>query len=230
MNQKLKKILVLFALFVLPSIAFYLLIYSGKHKVNRLHFYGPKEVTVIEKRGSIIYDTIYHSIPYFQSQTLDNVPFSTKTLEGKVYLAHFIDMSQLTDIPKEVTYIASEILPTYQRLEFVTFLENANDSTKIVSPADKTKKLKDANNRWHYVSLDAYSSEYLKTEGYFKPNPTDTITYDPGSIALIDMEGRIRGYYNPVFSSDISNLKKELSLLYKEYELAFKTHKFIEFN
>ena len=30
--------------------------------------------------------------------------------------------------------------------------------------------------------------------------------------------------------AEISNVKKEIILLYKEYELAYKTHRFIQFN
>lgn len=230
MSSKSKKIFVLIALFILPAFFFYLLVYTGKHKVNRLQFYGPKEVVKIEKRGSAIFDTTYHSIPFFQAQTLDNIPFSAKTLEGKIYLAHFIDMASLKDIPKEVTYIASEILTKYPSLLFVTYLENASNDLKLELPSARTKKLEGTDTRWFYVKVDSTTSTYLKMEGYFKTSPTDTAEYDPSSIALIDMEGRIRGYYNPAFSSDISNLKKEISLLYKEYELAFKTHKYIEFN
>lgn len=230
MSQKTKKILVLVALFILPAFFFYLLVYTGKHKVNRLHFYGPKEIVQVEKRGSIIYDTTYHSIPFFQAQTLDNIPFTAKTLEGKIYLAHFLDMANLKDIPKEITYIASEILPTFPSILFVSYLENTTNDLNLQAPSERTKKLDGTDNRWSYVKVDSTTAQYLKLEGYFKPSPTDTVEYDPASIVLVDMEGRIRGYYNPAFSSDISNLKKEISLLYKEYELAFKTHKYIEFN
>lgn len=231
MSQKTKKILVLVALFILPAFFFYLLVYTGVHKVNRLHFYGPKTISQIEKRGSVIQDTSYHSIPQFQAKNVDNIPFSSKTMEGKIYLAHFLDMSQLKEIPKEVTFIAAEILPMYPSIQIVTFLENMPDSGLVLSkPSEKTEKLNGADSRWNYIIVDENTASFLKNEGYFKKDPNDSISFDPSSMVLTDMEGHLRGYYNPVMNAEISNLKKELSLLYKEYELAFKTHKYIEFN
>lgn len=229
MNAKLKKTFVLFALFVLPALLFYLLVYAGVHKVNRLAFYGPKQIIETKKRGAVVADTIYHSIPPFTAQTTQSIPFSDKSLEGKVYLAHFLDMSQLNDIPKEITYVATQILPTYPSIQFITYLYNFNPNTSLTSPSEKTEKLANDQKRWIYVSLSDSTAQFLQKEGYFKSDEKQAVQ-DPSSLALVDMEGHIRGYYNPILQSDISNLKKEISLLYKEYELAFKTHKYIEFN
>ncbi|MGQ3012419.1 MAG: hypothetical protein ACT6QS_01820 [Flavobacteriales bacterium] len=230
MGQKVKKIAVLFTLFILPALLFYLMVYTGVHKVNRLHFYGPRTVTETQRRGATVYDTTYHSIPAFAAADINGVPFSSKTVEGKIYLAHFIDMSQLQDIPKEVTYLAAETLPLYPSVEFVSFLEKMPAGLKIDLPSVKTSKLSNCDVRWHYVNTTDSLATYLKKEGYFKKDPQDTLNTDPGSVVLVDMEGHIRGYYNPVLQSDASNLKKEISMLYKEYELAFKTHKYIDFN
>lgn len=229
MGQKFKKVAVLFALFVLPALLFYLMVYTGVHKVNRLHFYGPRTITEIQRRGATVYDTSYHSIPAFAAKDVNGVPFSSKSIQGKIYLAHFLDMSQLNDIPKEVTFMATETLPLYKSIEFVSFLEKAPAGLKLELPSARTAKLSGCDTRWHYVSLSDSLAHYLKTEGYFKKDPADSLSIDPGSVALIDMEAHIRGYYNPVMQSDGSNLKKEISMLYKEYELAFKTHKYIDF-
>jgi len=230
MGQKVKKIAVLFTLFILPALLFYLMVYTGVHKVNRLHFYGPRTITETQRRGTTVYDTTYHSIPAFAAKDLNGVPFTSKSVQGKIYLAHFIDMSQLQDIPKEVTYLAAETLPLYQSVEFVSFLEKMPAGLRIEAPSAKTSKLNNCDVRWHYVNVNDSLSSYLKNEGYFKKDPQDTLNADPGSVVLVDMEGHIRGYYNPVLQSDASNLKKEISMLYKEYELAFKTHKYIDFN
>jgi len=232
-KKKSTKAFVLLVLFVLPAAIFYFLIYAGVHKVNRLHFYGPKTVTYKTVRGAQVADTTYHEIPPFSlidvSRT-DSVPFPSKNLEGHLYLAHFLDRSYLNDIPKEITYAASEILPEFPELRWVTLWEHA-DSAKIdyTQPGERTSKLKNADHQWIELRGNDSLVQYLRTEGYFKPDPASREKFDPSSVVLVDKEGRIRSYFNPVMQAEISNIKKEIVLLYKEYELAYKTHRFIEF-
>lgn len=228
------KALVLIVLFIAPAAVFYFLIYAGVHKVNRLKFYGPKTFTVKKIRGSEVADTTYHQIPPF---TLTNIAgtepkgFNSKSLEGKIYLAHFLDRSMLHDIPKEVVYTAYEILPFFQELNFVTFWENSDTANiKYIPPSDRTRKLQGMDHQWIELKGNDSIISRLKTEGYFKADPNSKEVFDPSSIVLVDKEGRIRSYFNPVMQAEITNAKKEILLLYKEYELAYKTHRFIEFN
>ena len=62
MSSKLKKIIYLVAILLLPSL-FYLFLYTGRHNFHRLEFIGPK-VAVLNDEGK--YDTSYHQIPYFE--------------------------------------------------------------------------------------------------------------------------------------------------------------------
>lgn len=233
-KKKFTKAILLLTLFVAPAAVFYFLIYAGVHKVNRLHFYGPKKVTVKTVRGAEVADTTYHEIPPFTLQNIAGAeprPYPSKNLEGGLYMAHFLDRKYLDDIPKEVVYAASEILPEYPQLRWVTFWENS-DSARITytPPSERTRKLKDTDHRWIELTGNDSLIHYLKTEGYFKADPNSSEKFDPSSVMLIDKEGRIRSYFNPVMQADLSNIKKEILLLYKEYELAYRTHRFIEFN
>lgn len=232
-SKKTKKALLLFVLFILPAAIFYFLIYAGVHKVNRLHFYGPKTITYKTVRGAQVADTTYHEIPAFSLRDVsrtDSVPFPSKNLEGKLYLAHFLDRAYLKDIPKEITYAASELLPEFPEVRWVTIWEHADSATiTYTKPADRTRKLEKAGHQWVELTGNDSLVQYLRTEGFFKPDPASAEKFDPSSVVLVDKEGRIRSYFNPVMQAEISNIKKEIILLYKEYELAYKTHRFIEF-
>lgn len=233
-GKKITKAAVLLVLFVLPAAIFYFLIYAGVHKVNRLKFYGPKTVTVKRERGAEVADTSYHTIPPFRLTNIagpEPLPYNSTNLDGRLYLAHFLDRSVLKDIPKEITYAASEILPEFPQLSWVTFWENG-DSSKIeyTLPSERTRKLAGAEHQWIELTGGDSLIRRLKTEGYFKKDTADRQTFDPSMMVLVDKEGHIRSYFNPVMQAEISNIKKEIILLYKEYELAYKTHRFIEFN
>lgn len=225
------KVIVLLALFIAPAAIFYFLIYAGVHKVNRLKFYGPKKVVMKTIKGSEVADTIYHEIPAF---TLFNIAkstsFSSKNLEGKIYLVHFLDRSKMNDIPKEVIYAVTDIIPFFKELTWVTIWENADTADiKYQLPSDRTRLLKDMDHQWIELKGNDSIIDALKTNGYFSRDSAD-MAFDPSSVVLIDKEGRIRSYFNPVMQGEITNVKKEILLLNKEYELAFKTHRFIKFN
>lgn len=232
-SKKITKALLLFGLFIFPAAIFYFLIYAGVHKVNRLHFYGPKTITYKTVRGAQVADTTYHEIPPFSLRDVsrtDSVPFPSKNLEGRLYLAHFLDRTYLNDIPKEIIYAASEILPEFPELRWVTIWEHADTAhIAYTKPGDRTTKLAGVNNQWIELTGNDSLLQYLRTEGYFKKDSASAEKFDPSSVVLIDKEGRIRSYFNPVMQAEISNIKKEIILLYKEYELAYKTHRFIEF-
>lgn len=230
-KKKRTKVFVLLALFIAPAAIFYFLIYAGVHKVNRLKFYGPKKVITKSVRGSMVSDTIYHEIPAFSLLNVSgSEPYSSKNLEGKVYLAHFLDRKIINDIPKEITYAASDILPFFKDVVWVTFWENADTANiSYTKPSDRTRLLSGMDHQWVELKGNDSIISQLKTYGYFGKDPAD-MAFDPSSVVLVDKEGRIRSYFNPVMQGEITNVKKEIVLLYKEYELAFKTHKFIQFN
>jgi hypothetical protein len=233
-TKRFNQAFILLVLFVAPAAVFYFLIYAGVHKVNRLKFYGPKIVELKMVRGSEIADTTYHEIPSFSLYrlTLSGTPkFVSDSLAGKIYLAHFLDRSLMQDIPKEIVYACSEILPAFPELYWVTFWEKAEDYSPVITlPSTRTKKLAGADDHWIELAAPDSLVQKIKSEGYFKVDSAETEKIDPASVALIDKEGRIRSYFNPVKQADISNIKKEILLLYKEYELAYKTHRFIRFN
>lgn len=227
------KVLVLLVLFIAPAAIFYFLIYAGVHKVNRLKFYGPKTVTYKKVRGAEVADTTYHEIPAFKLTNIagsEPMPYNSTNLREKIYLAHFMNRDMMKDMPKEITYAVSEILPEFPDLIWVTFWENADTANITYTlPSERTRKLKGTDNRWIELKGNDSIISRLKTNGYFARDSADA-SFDPSSVVLIDKEGRIRSYFNPVMQGEIANIKKEILLLHKEYELAYKTHRFIQFN
>lgn len=214
----------------MPTAIFYFLVYAGVHKVNRLRIYGPKEIIETTRRGATVYDTTFHTVKAVPLSTLDGNPFSMQQLEGKIYMVHFIDHKLLDDIPKEIVFDVADFLPGFQELIFVSIFENYDSSKVVPKPSERSRKLQNEDQKWLYLKGDSLHLAQLKNEGYFKADPADTLKIDPYSLVLVDRDARVRGYYNPIMLKEINELKKEISMLYKEYELALKGNKYIRFN
>jgi hypothetical protein len=225
-----KKIGILVVLLIMPTAIFYFLVYAGVHKVNRLKIYGPKEIVESSRRGATVYDTVYHSVQPVPLTDLKGRPFNMQNLAGKIYLVHFIDHALLDDIPKEIVFDVADFLPGFKELLMVSIFENYDSAKVIPKPSERSRKLQNEDEKWIYLTGDSAHLFKLKFEGYFKADPQEPVKLDPYSLVLVDRDARVRGYYNPIMLKEINEMKKEISMLYKEYELALKGNKYIRFN
>jgi hypothetical protein len=49
-------------------------------------------------------------------------------------------------------------------------------------------------------------------------------------MVLVDKEGRLRGFYNPLLAKDAKRLKEDIAHLNREYAYNFRTHRFYKFD
>ncbi len=227
-RKKLIKIVVLVSLLILPTVLFYFFIYTGVHKVNRLPFYGPVKMVETKVKGNLVKDTLYFEIPLVDLLRLDSSKFNPIDLEGNIYIAHFLDFSKLDSIPNQVIFSASEILNKHPDIYFVTFIEHYNNEP-LPLPSSFTKSLVGKDTNWLYVIVPDDKLDSIKTHGYFVNDPDMKDPIDPYSMALVDKERRIRGYYNPTYASDIKRANGETEYLKKEYFLNYRTHRFYKY-
>src|ERR1051325_7070936 len=118
----LKKAAILFAILVLPSIA-YLFLRTGKNQYKKLPIYGPKEVAVVAGNGYNPGDTIYHHIADFTFTTQEGKPFGLKDLEGKIFVANFFFTTCQSICPKmtDQLYRVQEKFPAQRDLRLLSF-------------------------------------------------------------------------------------------------------------
>lgn len=222
------KILLLVGLFVLPAALFYIMVYGGYHKVHRLRFYGPHKAVTHTQRGQTVTDTVYFTLPSFSGVDFTGKFYHSDSLLGYVTLIHVLDGRLFRTLPKEIVYFGSEALGTFKELRMLTIFRNQFPAD-FTFPTRLTSRLAGDSLRWHFVAMDSTSCDNLVREGLFATEKADSLAYDPAGIVLVDKEHHIRGYYNPVLQADINNMKKEVQHLYREYELAFKTHRLVRF-
>lgn len=224
-----KKVGLLVALLVLPTLIFYFFVYNGVHHVARLPFYGPRHMVQREYRGKMIMDTLYHEIRPFILLRPDSTPFDGRRLDGKIYVANFLDYSKLDTIPKEVVYVAAEVLDRFPEVYFVTHFEHYQGQT-LPQPSSFTKKLEGKDSSWVYLIGPQNWLDSLRQTGYFVEDPDLKWQKDPFSLVLVDKEKRIRGYYNPILAKDSKRIVEEIEYLKKEYKLDYRTHRYFEYD
>jgi len=228
--NRIQKVLILVGLLFIPSLMFYFFLLTGVHRVSRLPFYGPRTQVEKVERGKQIIDTLYYEVPAFTLPTAyHGDAFSSEELSGSIWIAHVIPGVALNSedftFPTQIVYAAKEVLTALPDAWFISIVTGMERAANWPKPGTYTPTLKPSEHKWVY----AFISDSVWEAGHtFFPaidNPKD-----PQSLVLLDKEGRIRGYYNPLKAGDIKNLVEDLGHLRLEYSLDFKTHRFFDYN
>lgn len=224
-----KKKLVVVALLLLPPLIFYFFVFGGVQYVSRLPFYGPRKIEEKAWHGRTIQDTLYFEIPAFSAMLNDSSQFVSDSLDGRIYLASFVDLALLNDVPKELTYMIFEAFKEHNDLQVITYFFHYEGQT-ISRPKQLSAQFPVDESQWKYIVNAEPSMQTLHDEYYFVHDEDVKVPKDPFSVVLIDKEKRIRGYYNPIMAQDVKQLKEEITHLKKEYGLNYKTHKYFEYD
>jgi hypothetical protein len=229
-----QKALLLVGLLLVPSAMFYFFMVTGVHRVSRLPFYGPVSTIEVMKRGRLREDTVYYEVvlpELFARANGDH--FDNSALLGSIWVGHILPYAALNQgdffFPKEIIYSAKEMLSSLPEGYFVTFIQGDTailNAETFVWPSSFSSSLIPHSEHWVYAWGSAVD-DLLGMGGFF---PTGTEGKDPQSLVLVDKEGRIRGFYNPIKAGDVKNLSEDLLHLRQEYTLDYKTHRFSNFN
>jgi protein SCO1 len=223
------KFLVLSALLILPTIIFYLFVYTGVHHVSRLPFYGPIQVVEKVERGRTIVDTVFHQLPDFIVTTSEGIAFDGSTLEGKIHIANFLNYQLVKKIPVQLVFAASEVTSTFPEVTMLTFVQNLHEDT-LPRPSTITQRLNGKDSIWLYMVGPDSTLQSLHSRAYFTNSEENQPGIDPYSLVLVDRERRIRGYYNPTVAKEVKHLLEDIDHLRKEYSLYYKTHRHFKFD
>jgi len=226
-SSPLIKFSVIIGLLAVPTLIFYLFVYTGVHHVSRLPFYGPREIVEKTERGKLVKDTVYHEVSNYSAYFPDSTWYQISSTDGIIYLTHFLDFSVLDAIPKEAIYMISEALAEHNDIQAITHIYNYQGEM-LPKPSEITAKLAGKDSVWHYLLVPDSLVSVIQQQ-YFAAGEGES-KQDPFSLVMVDKEKRVRGYYNPVLAADVKRLKQEISYLKREYELNFKTHRYFKYN
>jgi len=214
----------IFLLLTACTIFVYLYFVNNKNKPLRyLPFYGEK-VYEAKGKGS---DTTYHKIGSFSLTNQDGKTITEKDYNGSVYVADFFFTTCHTICP----IMSNQMERVYEKFKGntkVKFLSHTVDPEIDTVAQLKRYAIKhnaDAS-QWNFVTgskKELYAitrTGYLLTAEQGDGGPDDFIHTQ--NFALIDMDKRIRGFYDGTDSTDMNQLMKDIDLLLMEYEYKSK--------
>jgi len=228
MNSKIKKIVFLTAILLLPSF-FYLMLYTGEHNYTKLPYIGPKGAAENDKGG---FDTAYHQIPFFEFINQDGKKVSRDDLLGSVYVADFFFVTCPTICPKMTTNMSyvQKKFEDRKDLRFISITVNPEHDT--VEVLKQYSEMVHADNRnWDFLTGKKEAIYDIAFKGFFVNADKDEIA--PGGFLhsqyfiLVDKNAHIRGVFDGTIHKEIKEkLTDAIDILYKEDFVPLKGEKF----
>ena len=165
-------------------------------------------------------DTVYHTIGSFSFIDQHNQAFTEKQTKGKVYITDFFFTSCPVQCPKMSSQM-KRLATNIKDLDEVLFVSHAidfvRDSVDRINEYRKNNGLEFDN--WYFLEAREMYTNDIATNEYLLLSKEDVeaaggYAHSP-LFALIDMQGRIRGYYDGQETAEVDQLEHDLRKLMK---------------
>ena len=142
-------------------------------------------------------------------------PFTSASLQGKVWVADFI----FTACPGQCLLMTDQLaglqrmFPMDSRVQFVSFSVDAAHDSPDVLTAYAVRYGADL--RWHLLTGDGAAIERLSREGFrlaAAGDGKDPIVHST-RLVLVDAQGRLRGYYDAASALEMVRLRRAMRQL-----------------
>lgn len=158
-------------------------------------------------------------VPQFELISHDDVPFSSPSLEGKVWLANFIfTRCQMIcpQLSREMKQIQNK-LGTYSNLRLVSFSVDPNyDSPEVLK--DYALKQGADLKTWSFLTGEKSKIDRVLIDG-FKIGSYDDPMLHSDRFVLVDARGSIRAYYSLEDKDSLKKMQRDIAFLLKRPEL-----------
>lgn len=204
---------VLFAILLLPSLV-YLLLIMGKNHFKPLPIIGEREVAA---NG----DTIYHTIPPFRFQNQEGKFISDTFYDGKIYVADFFFTKCTTICPKMSGSLqrVQDKFKAQRDLKLASFtVDPEADSVPVLRAYAKRFIVNSA--KWNLMTGKKEDLYKLGVNGFLLPAQEDAL--DPEGFlhseycVLIDKQKRIRSMRDATDPAQVDTLIDEIMVLLQE--------------
>ena len=177
------------------------------------HDYQEKEVN-----GTLVTDTVYHTIADFSFVNQDSQVIDNDLTRGKVYVADFF----FTSCPTICPVMKSQMLRVYEEYkdnsEFIILshtIDPEYDTVALLN--DYARRLGVSSNSWHFLTgnkekiYDIGQNSYMVTAKEDENEPGGYL--HSGAFVLVDQQGRIRGIYDGTVEEDVDKLINDIPIL-----------------
>ncbi|MBR9846836.1 MAG: SCO family protein [Algicola sp.] len=158
----------------------------------------------------------YYNIAYEGFTNQSGESFSTKTIEGKIFIANFFFTRCPSICPPMRTRlisIAEEFSEDQNFLIISHTIDPEHDSVSVLKTYAETTDIPEST--WQFIRASEEKTR-LQAELYmtnFKPNEDGSDFYHSSFVALVDQKQQIRGFYNVMIGEDVERLKTDIGRL-----------------
>ncbi len=155
---------------------------------------------------------VYGEVPEFTFVNQDGEPFGLADMTGRVNVVDFI----FTNCKSACPIMRREMSQLYEafeteRVQFVSIsVDPARDTEAVLRAYREGSGVTD--DRWQFLHAPVDSVIWLSEEGFMLP--ADNLPMGHSSrFALVDSQGRIRGYYNALEEKPMIAIKEQITRL-----------------
>jgi protein SCO1/2 len=159
---------------------------------------------------------ILYQAPSFELTNQNGTNFSSKTLNGKVWIADF----KFTSCPHECPLMMSAMKSVQRKLsgtpgvEFVSFTTDPkNDTPKVLKSF--MKKFKADEKNWNFLTGNKTEIVRISKEGFKFAADEKNVSHSE-RFALVDKNGQIRAYYESQSKESLDKLVQDAEKLVKQ--------------
>jgi len=220
----LKKLIILLAILVVPSVA-YLILHTGKTNFTVPEIFGPKEPILKTINGKQVVDTIYHTVGGFSLLSSDSAAITESVVEGKFSVVDFFFTSCTTICPRmsgQFMRIQDKFKDNKDVVLLSFTVDPEHDTPSILKQYAIAQKA--IPNKWFFITGEKNSIYDLARNSYF----ATTLQGDGGDsdfvhsekLVLVDKKKQIRGFYDGTDPYETKKLMEDLDILILEDKAA----------
>lgn len=190
-----------------------------------LPFFGDHDVQLIDDgNGALVTDTAYFTVPFFAFINQDSLEITADDYLGHVYVTDYF----FTTCPTICPMMSSQLSRLQDLLKSVNVWGDVKLLSHTVDPKNDTpdvlraygERLNADFTHWNFVTGTEDELYDQAKFGYFLTAlPSDTAAggfFHSDTFALIDREGRIRGYYDGTSTQEVDQLFSDIQQLVNE--------------
>ncbi len=200
-----------------------------RHSFSYLPYYGTKETVLVERNGTTVVDTIYHTVPPFSFIDETGKVFTDRDAEGKILVVDFFFTRCTTICPRmKVQLQQLQLKLNDKAFRDVLILSHTVDPEHdtVAVLAAHAKKLQADPARWKFLTGSKHDLYLQGAEGYYLAAREDVMADDgflhSEQFVLVDKDRHIRGYYDGTTAEGMNALAADIKMLLKEEKIKAK--------
>lgn len=199
---------------------------GADQKVRVLPIIGNYDIEYKTVDGKEVADTVFPKVPYFEYLNQDSVKITSKSMQGKVWIADFFFTSCPTICPTmtaQMKRLSAMTKDLEKHIQFMSFsIDPDRDQPHVLKNYIQRNGITAPN--WQFFTGDEDKTHALGVE-YFNVFANKDIASEGGyahspAFVLVDHAGYVRGVYVGTETAQVDLLEKDLRKLLKhEYKL-----------